>query len=316
MADSSITPSAYSKRKRPQISYYEGDTDDDDWYKSDDSIDEFSPNKVRPQPLPKHKIFPFLSLPAELRNLIYGYALVDDFGVFLRSKTKHYRRTVERGISDGLAYSLSRYSRRRRYLPQPMETIEPEFTLPSFLVLNRQIYTEALPILYSNKFILEDTTALHAFIANLTPTNRALLENITIRRWGCTKSHKALNHPGLTMLVGCVNLKHLSFDCRIGLARGPKRIARQIYRDGFHWFEAVGTAKGKFDAAVELVDLCAENWQRAYWQRAYWRREQDQFGQTADENLGIFRDELRKLLSEGMGKKRRTRKSRKKANKV
>ena len=32
-------------------------------------------------------------------------------------------------------------------------------------------------------------------------------------------------------------------------------MATQVYRDGFHWFEAVGVTKGKSDAAVDMIEI-------------------------------------------------------------
>ena len=32
-------------------------------------------------------------------------------------------------------------------------------------------------------------------------------------------------------------------------------MAKQLYRDTFHWLETVGTAKGKFDAAMDLLEV-------------------------------------------------------------
>lgn len=191
--------------------------------------------------------------------------------------------------------------------PREKETPEaiPNLAI-ALLAANRQIYSEALPILYSNTFMLEDTTALHAFMANLNPKTRSLLEIISIRNWGRTKSHKALNHPGLTMLAGAVNLKRLHFDTRIAGGGGPQRVARQIYRDGFHWLEAVGSAKGKKDAAVELIEVLESNWQRGFWLT---RREEPE-GRGSQQNLEAFRGELRKLLG-GVTEKRSQKKLKK-----
>lgn len=63
------------------------------------------------------------------------------------------------------------------------------------------------------------------------------------------------------MLAGAVNLTHLHLDCKIAWG-GPRKVARQLYRDGFHWLEAVGAAKGKFDAAIELLEISESNLSR------------------------------------------------------
>ena len=161
--------------------------------------------------------------------------------MFLVAKTKRYRRTVQRSTPS--AANANGHSARRNTLT------------PSILLLNRAIHTEAQPILYAgNSFALEDTTALHAFLAIIGPKNRATLTDLTIQCWGATKAHKAFNHPALTMLTGAVNLSRLYLDCIVSF-KGPKGVAKQIYRDGCHWLEAVGAAKGKSDAAIEIIEL-------------------------------------------------------------
>lgn len=217
--------------------------------------------------------------------------------MFLVSKTVRYRRTVQRSTPD--AVKAHYYHRRRHYryvepLSQPSDTstatMLPTLT-PNILLLNRAIYAEAQPILYaSNAFALEDTTALHAFLAIIGPKNRATITDLTIKGWGYTKAHKALNHPALTMLTGAANLKRLYLDCHIHWS-GPKGVAKQLYRDGFHWLEAVGAAKGKFDAAIEIIEAseeCLEN-------RPY-KNVQAYKNMQADEKTDEFRSELRKLL--------------------
>jgi hypothetical protein len=231
--------------------------------------------------------------------MIYELALTDDKGVFLTSKTEHYRRVVVRHHPD-----LNTYNRRRdldafrRVIsdgnsdedeedgpPQPVSFV------PSLLAVNRQINTEALAVLYSNKFTVEDTTALHTFVANLAPRSRELLEDITIQGWGYSRTHKALNHPGLTMLAFATNLKRVNFQCRLGWNSTPSAVARQIYRDGFHWLEAVGVAKGKTDAAVDIITLADHNLTG----RA-WRRTTDAVAPTSSVGRQMFEAEMRKLL--------------------
>ncbi|KAF2490083.1 hypothetical protein BU16DRAFT_531421 [Lophium mytilinum] len=292
------------KRKRAQVKYYEGN--DDDLLASDQEVEEFSTSKrskAKPRPLPKRKIFPFLSLPAELRNIIYEHALVDGNGVHLIAKTEHYRRVVirENPVTNVVNGPFGRV-RYRNGFPHPYggsneeedeeESSKPISFVPSLLAVNRQICAEALPILYSNKFMLEDTTALHSFMADLRPKTRELLEDVTIQGWGYTKAHKALNHPGLTMLSGAVNLKRLHFQCRIGWGNNVRKVARQVYRDGFHWLEAVGVAKGNYDAAVDLISLAEFTHHRSPWRIP---NEEDAVDQAA--KMEAFGDELRKLLS-------------------
>lgn len=224
-----------------------------------------------------------MSLPAELRNQIYVLALTDPNNcICLVSKTKRYRRTVQL-----VSYKRDDY---RPHTPSQSSESTDDVTLPdlvpNLLLLNKAIYAESQPILYAgNTFAVEDTTAMHAFLAKIGPRNRATITELRVLGWGYTKAHKALNHPALTMLVDAVNLEHLDLYCQIGWGGGPKKIAKQLYRDGFYWLEAVGTGKRKFDAAVDIIEIPDEYLTR------------NGCCPNPDELREEFRAELRRLLS-------------------
>lgn len=130
---------------------------------------------------------------------------------------------------------------------------------------------------------------MHAFLATIGPKNRATVTDITIKGWGYTKAHKALNHPALTMLADAVNLTRLHLDCQLAWG-GPSRVAKQLYRDGFHWLEAMGAAKGRFDAAIDIIDISEANLTcHGY---LYIRAG----GLSPEEKMEEFKAELRKML--------------------
>lgn len=162
---------------------------------------------------------------------------------------------------------------------------------PNVLLLNRTIYAETQPILYAgNTFAVEDTTAMHAFLATIGPKNRATLTDLTVKGWGYTKAHKALNHPAFTLLAGAVNLTRLHIDCQI-LWGGPNRIAKQLYRDGFHWLEAVGATKGRVDAAIDLIEISEGILTTCY---GYISSQSEDV--SAEEAMEEFRAALRRML--------------------
>lgn len=72
---------------------------------------------------------------------------------------------------------------------------------------------------------------------------------------------------------------------------GPKRIAKQLYRDGFHWLEAVGATKGRVDAAVELIEISEGILTTGY---GYRRSQGDDV--SAEEVMEEFRAALRRML--------------------
>jgi hypothetical protein len=222
--------------------------------------------------------------------------------VFLASKLKRYRRTVRRVLPGSL--TTNDYGGYRRYghgLPlRPASDSDSDSAaitlrafIPNLLALNHQIYDEAQPILYrSNAFVLEDTTALHNFLANIGPRNAAALAEVTIKGWGYSKMHKALNHPAFTLLVSAVNLRRLHLDCRISWYSSPQRIAMQVYRDAFHWLEAVGSATGRWDAALDVIEVMQDNFAT----NRYGMINSEVPKPSHEEQMAIFQDELRKLL--------------------
>lgn len=274
MATTPVTTRAYPKRKRAEISYHEsssGEGEEDDEYGTSDEVLVTTTTRKKPKssgstistkPLPKRKIFPFTSLPAELKNQIYALALTDPCVINFGSRTKHYRRTVYR-------YGRSSLT-------------------PNILLLNRAIYAETQPILYAdNTFSLADTTTMHAFLAMIGHKNRATLTELNLQRWVHIRSLKAFNHAAFSMLADAVNLKCLNLDCEMTWGQ-PKNIARQLYIDGFHWLEAVGAAKGKVDAAIDIIVISQGNVDSWF--------EQMHGGLGSQERIEEFKAELRKML--------------------
>lgn len=264
------------------------------------------------KPLPKRKIFPFLKLPAEIRNVIYGYCLADPRGVYLVSTTKDRRRTVKRATSYYMEqvyyqqqYGLRQHEGRRRsehwwrYLQAG--TAEPDNELkdfltkwislvPSLLATNKQICKEGRDILYGNEFKLDNTMALHSFMVDISPRTASLLTHVTLRSWDMGRGvHKAYNHACFSMLMSATNIQELTIEGPISYRYNPKGIASQLYRDGFPWLEAVGIAKGRVDAAVGLVQITQSTLSRG---RQNYRL--DDFEKDHKE----FSDELSRLLAD------------------
>ena len=91
------------------------------------------------------------------------------------------------------------------------------------------------------------------------------------------------------MLADAVNLRSLQFDCYITYG-GPGRVAKQLYRNGFRWLETFGAAKGSLDAGVDIITVTPSNLS------SNWRRDPEP---RYEENLKVFRAELRRLLRQG-----------------
>ena len=240
-----------------------------------------------------------MSLPAEIKNMIYKYALTSEYEIPLVFKLKGYRHTVTLG--DPTTFQNFRRSPFRddfdgpsccRYVPLARVS-RPSFA-PSIIALNHETHAQAQPILYgANAFALEDPKALLAFCANIGPKNCTMLQEVSLKHFGNTVVRRALCYPAFAALANAVNLQILSLDCNI--RRGELILtARQFFRDGHNWLEAVGAKEGRRDAAVERIQLGMKHIDRPR------HGVPDADDATKKEQLEkmttIFKKELRRLL--------------------
>ncbi|KAL1606289.1 hypothetical protein SLS60_003691 [Paraconiothyrium brasiliense] len=310
-----------SKRKRAQVKYYEEAVSDDD---SDFIVEEVE-EEVRvsrakkrkaasSKPLPKKKIFPFLELPAEIRNEIYSHCLHDPAGIYLFSTTQKFRRTVYRGSElkfrgrpatphpppSGDSDDEDEASQQDQP-NQPSSDVQP--LVPALLSVCKQVNREARDILYGHEFYVEDTLALHSFLVDIGARAARYLKNITLGDWGFGRGvHKAYNHACFTALSSATNLEHFTYHGILSWREAPKSVATIFYRDAFPWLEAVGVAKGKADAALDMISIMTEirggsgyNW---YWRRGHRGQPRPSFKEY--DKMDGFRAELGKLLNARM----------------
>ncbi|KAL8923097.1 MAG: hypothetical protein Q9208_004781 [Pyrenodesmia sp. 3 TL-2023] len=293
------------KRKRKETSYFPSDSETSDVEAAEAQQDD-SDTRIVPlskkakitttpaatRPLPKKKIFPFTTLPPELKNKIYADALISGHEVPLIYKLTKYHHVAELGDTG----SFQKFKRRSCYDYYPhrelTEVVKPSFG-PNFLLLNRQFHAETQPILYgANIFAFEDTKALHAFCAAIGSKNCASLQKLVIRSLGYSDASRALIHPAFTLLASAVNLTRLEMACSIFYRDDGKRVAREFYRHSYRWLEAVGRSKGAVDAAVDLVVIGKQN---LYHDKCSCCTEAKKV-ETLTELRQDFDSELRKLL--------------------
>ncbi|KAK5113035.1 hypothetical protein LTR85_011057 [Meristemomyces frigidus] len=248
------------------------------------------------KPAKDQKPFPFMSLPAELRDQIYELALVDPSGVSLVSKTKSYRRTVIRAVI--LEYGDTHYygRRRRRRIDQQSQSTQSEDAhntlVPALLAVSKQVHSEGLGYLYQQPIVLQDTHALHSFLS-VIGSMRSRVTHLTVEGWGGGRgTNHAMNFCAFPLLGLCTNLQTLFLDCNIGWLRNPRGLARQMFRDGHHFFEAYGAANGSKDAAVDVLALSDSNYDN---NRHNWRV-RNQALPEKDDFKEQFQAELRKSL--------------------
>lgn len=218
---------------------------------------------VAVKPALSQKTFKFMELPGELKNKIYEQALKHYEPIILVTKIKQFRHVIQIGKDSDFERSLASLARPQwgymyHKIPyEPAKGITKPFIVPSLLAVSRQVYAEAQPLLYgANVFIFKDPAVLHIFCAKIGPRNCAALKELVMKEYGYSGVSKAMNHAAFTLLAsaGAVNLSHLHLDCPVH-GGGGKMLARRLMKDAHCWFDAVGVAKGKRDAALDVLDV-------------------------------------------------------------
>ncbi|KAH8908274.1 hypothetical protein BR93DRAFT_612209 [Coniochaeta sp. PMI_546] len=286
------TPSRYPKRKRPAVIYAEPQDDEglDLELNSDDDNDERfgSRKKARKAPpkiknaVPREKIFPFMSLPPELRNKIYELTLTDPNGIHIRSVKGWYRPQASHCSPQNCLPSpgYARFSNQQWLRPDGSKSgptpsgvpIDYKPTLvPALLVASKSINAEAASMFWGQPFYVADMTAMHTFLVRMRPASMALMRNITIISWCASRTHKTMNLPTFSLLRGALNLERLNiFDTIVHhpyrISRGPdgdadraKQVARKVWRDCFPWLEVMFDAGG-VEALEKIFKLAEDNY--------------------------------------------------------
>ncbi|KAF2416196.1 hypothetical protein EJ08DRAFT_703714 [Tothia fuscella] len=270
-----------STRKRPHVNYVREYSFNDSTSSEEEEDFEPTNKRVKPtrksKPLPKHKLFPFMRLPAELRNKIYEMALLDTGAIYVSSKTKSYRRVAKRcksGEGHPQYDNSSRYRRSQNLNSTDEEQEEPARNVfsPSLLAVSKTIYCEAASLLYSQPFVISDNYALLTFLNQIGPRHAEMLRNLTIKSWCDSRSHQAINFPAMAVLAYATNLERLNIACAVGYFRHygwrtgksvaiALKVARKIYRDCYPWLESIGRTKKDVTAGVALLEVSVDNFE-------------------------------------------------------
>ncbi|KAL1626673.1 hypothetical protein SLS54_002836 [Diplodia seriata] len=230
-------------REIPQVSYHEADPEMSDVAidseheaeeedEDDDDDGSFSPShaakkrkrtatvtkRQKKQKKAKADIFRWADLPSEIKNMIYELALIEQqpFEIEVRNTPVHSKNMVRR-VRKGP----------ERWLGLPPLAL-------GLLLLNKQTYVEAAPILYSrNVFEFPTMRAAFYFLCPLGPETKTWILSIKM----CdTADYPAWTVPTFYALIGVTNLQCLD----IPVVPDMKR----FFRNTYHWLEAVGRQRG------------------------------------------------------------------------
>ncbi|KAF1933160.1 uncharacterized protein M421DRAFT_415523 [Didymella exigua CBS 183.55] len=259
----------YSKRKRTQVNYRieKLGVDKTDAESEEEVVRAKKPRKpAASRPLPKRNFFPFLQLPAEIRNMIYSYAPMDPSDIKFVAVQRSKRRCAESVSTKSLRQATgSRLYYQSHRINNNAKEQATELVLSLFAV-NKQVYHEGCDILYSNELIFADPIALYSCMINLDPSiSASRLKIMRLKGWGYGSTLRAYNNACFAVLIWANNLKKFYIDCSVGQCRESENAAQQTCRDAFPWLEAVGRKKARFDAALDVLEVSSESLARNHW---------------------------------------------------
>ncbi|KAF2675518.1 hypothetical protein BT63DRAFT_450506 [Microthyrium microscopicum] len=178
------------------------------------------PNKPKfPVKVAAGGIFPFLNLPPEIRNRIYHWCLTIDGGktMTLEDDLQNYpgRVNIERTKRETLAFRANKPYQRvtdgyRNPNPQGITAdgkrvdryISTPLLIPKVLRINKQIYAEAINMLYSRTFIFRSAKAVMTFVLAIGARNCELIKRIHLDFDIANNERHEMNIM-LQMLVSC-----------------------------------------------------------------------------------------------------------------
>jgi hypothetical protein len=183
---------------------------------------------------------------------------MDPSGLNFVAVQRNKRRCVERvsrQLFDRVSSSMSCYQSNRINDDVRDGDNHPAILVPSLLAVNKQIHREGRDFLYGNDFVFADTLALYAFMINIGPASASSLKRMHLLGWGRNRTMKAYNNACFSVLIWASGLEKFCIKTTLGWRDEAASAARQLYRDAFPWLEAVGNAKGRFDAAIDILEM-------------------------------------------------------------
>ena len=118
----------------------------------------------------------------------------------------------------------------------------------SLLTVNKELYDEALPILYNHTMRFESTTTALDFLGQLANTVRPRITNISIKSYLKTSARNAMH-----FLAESPAITNLYIESGVYAGDAPAKAAKEFYDAAYKFLEAVGARKGDKTAGVDAL---------------------------------------------------------------
>lgn len=207
--------------------------------------------------------FPFLKLPAEIRNMIYGYCLVDkqhsiSIGI---KREKARRRLIKPGdfTSQHGSAALEVLKTSTAHVKGALQWRLNTQLCVQLLRVNKQISNEATTILYAQNLLsFLDPTSMLYFLDQIGDTNMLAIRRISLLFWD-VRVPVVTKYRAFVKLIGAVNLESLALEggCLYSMTRYSNSYpdAMHFYQMAQPWLWAVAGRTGSKEAPLALLHL-------------------------------------------------------------
>ncbi|KAK6006740.1 hypothetical protein QM012_005748 [Aureobasidium pullulans] len=212
--------------------------------------------KAKPaQPLKKGR-FRFMELPLEIRLMIYKLLLMEDStALILLTYSRAERELVRRGCLKKQQKTHVRQVHLKTIYKPDDETVT--HLQPVILRVCKQVYDEAISILYRQTLEFEHPIALQKFLFTIGPANRLLLQHIVLRGWqdGEYPVWQQAFPSAFDRLLAASNLKSILMDRHVhsssdlpreyGMPKYELRPVQYFNACVEYWVQCIDATRGK-----------------------------------------------------------------------